>query len=142
MIRSAQLSPRAVHTAMYMRENSMVLFTAVLAIASKFCLPQLYPRLLQNANDAIRTAILEPIYHIGVVQAICILVCSFASSPWMLYNTCSHLHPSDWKQATDDTGWLRIGIFCTTWYWSVILLVLIIRSRLSAGLQTRATHHK
>jgi hypothetical protein len=54
----------------------MVLFTAVLAIASKFSQPQLYPKLLQNANDAIRTAILEPIYHIGVVQAICILVCS------------------------------------------------------------------
>jgi len=59
-----------------MRQNSMVLFTAVLAIASKFSQPQLYHKLLQNANDAIRTAILEPIYHIGVVQAICILVCS------------------------------------------------------------------
>ena len=58
----------------------MVLFTAVLAIASKFSQPQLYSRLLQTANDAIRTAILEPIYHIGVVQAICILVCLYSSS--------------------------------------------------------------
>lgn len=75
------------HTAVYMRENSIVLFTAVLAIASKFSQPQLYPRLLQNANDAIRTAILEPIYHIGVVQAICILVCpSSFSLTWIHYD--------------------------------------------------------
>lgn len=64
------------HTAVYMRENTLILLTAVLAVAAKFTREKhLYDRLFAMADSAIKTAIFQPLYELQVIQAICILVC-------------------------------------------------------------------
>lgn len=64
------------HTSSYMRQHSVILLTAVLAVSAKFMREKaLYERLLDMADSAIKTAIFQPLYDIQVIQAICILVC-------------------------------------------------------------------
>lgn len=70
----------SLHTAAYMRQTSLILFTSVLAVAAKFTREkELYQRLLTMADNAIKTAIFQPLYELQVIQAICILVCTRAS---------------------------------------------------------------
>lgn len=69
------------HTSTYMRYHSVTLLTAVLAVSAKFTREKaLYERLLEMADNAIKTAIFQPLYDIQVIQAICILVCE---SEWI-----------------------------------------------------------
>lgn len=66
------------HTATYMRQNTLILLTAVLAVAAKFSREKhLHARLFAMAESAIKTAIFQPLYELQVIQAICILVCRF-----------------------------------------------------------------
>jgi hypothetical protein len=51
------------------------LFTAVLTVSSKFFRPDLYEALLSLANKLLGQAILEGLYAIEIVQAICLLHC-------------------------------------------------------------------
>jgi hypothetical protein len=64
-----------VHTAKYTRKRSLPLFTAVLAISSKFFRPELYENLLSIANKLVGQAIFDSVCAIEIVQAICMLHC-------------------------------------------------------------------
>jgi len=78
-----------IHNPSYTRTRSLPLFTAVLTVSSKFFRPDLYEALLALANKLVGLAILESLYAIEIVQAICLL----------------HY----WKKPADSSGWLPLG---------------------------------
>ncbi len=80
----------ALHTCGYLRERSSLVFSAVLAAAAKYFHKPLYPRLLSHAQKLLSNAIEQGVCSTGVVQALLILVY--------------------WKEPTDQSGWVRIGI--------------------------------
>ncbi|GAA5990717.1 hypothetical protein JCM10908_003202 [Rhodotorula pacifica] len=78
------------HTFDYVRTQSSVLFTAILATAAKFFRPDLYQRLLAHAQSIIARAMggdIEP--DIGLLQGILLLVY--------------------WKEGMDSSAWMRVG---------------------------------
>ncbi len=68
----------AVHDAVYTRTRSLPLFTAVLAISSKFFRPELYESLLRIANRLVGQAIFDSVCAIEIIQAICMLHCEWS----------------------------------------------------------------
>lgn len=64
-----------VHTAAYTRAQSSILFTAVVAVSSKFFRPEVYEQALAMAERLVGQAMSECVSTIEVVQAICLLHC-------------------------------------------------------------------
>lgn len=58
----------ALHTPVFTRDASPVLFTVVLTVASKFMLPDLYPKLLEFSEEMIGRCFGSGIIEIGLVQ--------------------------------------------------------------------------
>lgn len=84
------LLDRHLHTYAYVRAQSPVLFTAMLATAAKFFRPELYPRLLSTAHSMITRAMGGDLQQdIGLLQAILLLVY--------------------WKEPRDSSAWMRVG---------------------------------
>ncbi|BGP25147.1 hypothetical protein JCM10295v2_004067 [Rhodotorula toruloides] len=78
------------HSLDFIRRNSPILFSAVLAAAAKFFRKDLYPQLLQHAQQLIMRAMGgDGSDGIGLVQALLIL--------------CY------WKEPMDSSAWLKIG---------------------------------
>ncbi|GAA5896935.1 hypothetical protein JCM6882_007311 [Rhodosporidiobolus microsporus] len=78
------------HTMEFVRNTSTVLFTAMLAVSSKFFRHDLYPSLLLSAQQLVTRCMggdSQP--HIGLIQAILILVY--------------------WKEPFDSSAWLKVG---------------------------------
>lgn len=73
-----------------MRQNSPILFTAVLAAASKFFRRDVYPYLLAHAQTLFTRALNSGLCDTGIIQSLMILVY--------------------WKAPTDGTAWLKLGI--------------------------------
>ncbi|KAM0753993.1 hypothetical protein T439DRAFT_353737 [Meredithblackwellia eburnea MCA 4105] len=80
---------RYLHTAMYTRTASTVLFTAILAASAKFFRRDLYSNLLSHAQQLVGRAMIETLSCVEVIQAICILVY--------------------WKEPHDTSAWMRVG---------------------------------
>lgn len=87
-IQIALLEPK-LHTTDYLRRRSSVLFTAVLAAASKFYQKGVYPTLLSHANTIASRALWAAGEDTALVQAVLVLVY--------------------WKQPTDTGAWGKIG---------------------------------
>lgn len=73
-----------------MRETSAVLFSAVLAAASKFFRKDLYQVLLAHTQQLFNRALAESCYDISLIQAIGLLVY--------------------WRETTDKSAFVKIGI--------------------------------
>ncbi|WWC58898.1 uncharacterized protein I303_101443 [Kwoniella dejecticola CBS 10117] len=78
------------HTMSFMRETSVCLLSAVLAAACKFFRKDLYPRLIEHAQTLISREIDSGRCDVGIIQSLLILVC--------------------WKETTDRSAWVRIGV--------------------------------
>ncbi|SGY69570.1 BQ5605_C004g03032 [Microbotryum silenes-dioicae] len=78
------------HTMEFTRKHSPILFSAVLCVAGKFTRVDLYPQLLAHAQQLVGRALADNISHIGIVQALGILVY--------------------WKEPTDSSAWMKVGI--------------------------------
>ncbi|SCV72426.1 BQ2448_3963 [Microbotryum intermedium] len=78
------------HTMEFTRKHSPILFSAVLCVAGKFTRVDLYPQLLAHAQQLVGRAFVDNISHIGIVQALGILVY--------------------WKEPTDSSAWMKVGI--------------------------------
>nr|XP_019009527.1 uncharacterized protein I206_06176 [Kwoniella pini CBS 10737]OCF48308.1 hypothetical protein I206_06176 [Kwoniella pini CBS 10737] len=78
------------HTLSYLRRTSTVLFTAVIAVASKFSRPDLHHSLLSHAQTLLTRSINNGVTDVAVVQSIMIL----------MY----------WKLPADTSSWRKIGI--------------------------------
>ncbi|WWC66062.1 uncharacterized protein I303_108684 [Kwoniella dejecticola CBS 10117] len=78
------------HTLAYLRRSSTVLFTAVIAVASKFSRPDLHHILLSHAQTLLTRSINNGVADVAVVQSIMIL----------MY----------WKLPADTSSWRKIGI--------------------------------
>lgn len=68
------LFDRRLHTLEHLRATSGVLFTAILAVSAKFFARHLYPSLLSHANQLVTRGMSGGHSHIGLVQALCLLV--------------------------------------------------------------------
>lgn len=77
------------HTVNYVRNNSTVLFTSILAVSAKFLRPDLYPTLISSARHLTGRAIIDGKVSLGLIQSILLQVY--------------------WKEPEDRTAWLRIG---------------------------------
>ncbi|GAA6034986.1 hypothetical protein NBRC10512_004762, partial [Rhodotorula toruloides] len=77
------------HTVNYVRNNSTVLFTSILAVSAKFLRPDLYPMLISSARHLTGRAIIDGKVSLGLIQSILLQVY--------------------WKEPEDRTAWLRIG---------------------------------
>lgn len=91
------------HTLEYLRHSSSILFTAVLAVTSKFFRRELHEPLLAHAHSILNRAINKASCSTGIVQALMILVY--------------------WKAPSDRSGWLKIGMAARMGYqlgWHVI----------------------
>ncbi|GAA5869790.1 hypothetical protein JCM8547_005843 [Rhodosporidiobolus lusitaniae] len=84
------------HTVDYVRANSTVLFTSVLAVSAKFLRPDLYPALLSSAKHLSGRCIIDGKVSLGLVQSLLLLVY--------------------WKEPEDATAWLRVGEACRMGY--------------------------
>ena len=73
-----------------MRETSAVLFSAILAAASKFFRKDLYQVLLAHTQQLLNRALAESCYDISLIQAIGLLVY--------------------WRETTDKSAFVKIGI--------------------------------
>lgn len=73
-----------------MRDGSSLLFSAVLAASAQFFHKETYPRLLAHAQKLVSAAVEQGNCNIGLVQALLILVY--------------------WKQPTDQSAWIKIGM--------------------------------
>lgn len=135
------------HTTGYMRQNTLILLTAVLAVAAKFTKEKhLHARLFAMADSAIKTAIFQPLYELQVIQAICILVCEdiYLNALHLSLDTNIPGLSTDWKDATDDSGWLRLGVQRWLQYTSIgrgarLILIYLNRTCLQIGLQAWIT---
>ncbi|GAA5988112.1 hypothetical protein JCM11641_000907 [Rhodosporidiobolus odoratus] len=78
------------HTVQHVRRTSTVLFASVVAVAAKFIRKDLYPSLLATAKQLIARGIVDGKASLGLIQSIFITVF--------------------YKEAEDNTAWLRIGI--------------------------------
>ncbi|WVR07895.1 hypothetical protein IAU60_004938 [Kwoniella sp. DSM 27419] len=85
----AVLDPK-LHTLAYLRNTSTVLFSTVLALASRFGRSDLHPLLLSHAQTLLDRAITSGLAEVGVVQTIMIL--------------------TYWKAPADTSAWRKIGI--------------------------------
>ncbi|GAA5851214.1 hypothetical protein JCM3766R1_002109 [Sporobolomyces carnicolor] len=83
------LFDRHLHTPSYVRETSTVLFTSLLAVASKFFRTDLYPTLLEHAKALTGRAMAEGTATVAVVQSLFLLVF--------------------WKEPFDQNAWLKVG---------------------------------
>ncbi|GAA5831283.1 hypothetical protein JCM11251_007819 [Rhodosporidiobolus azoricus] len=84
------LLDRHYHTMEFVRNTSTVLFTAMLAVSSKFFRQDLYPSLLLSAQQLVTRCMGGDSHpHIGLIQAILILVY--------------------WKEPFDSSAWLKVG---------------------------------
>ncbi|GAA6043175.1 hypothetical protein JCM8097_008709 [Rhodosporidiobolus ruineniae] len=77
------------HTVDYVRKNSTVLFTSILAVSAKFIRPDLYASLISTAKQLTGRSLIDGKVSVGLIQSILLQVY--------------------WKEPTDMTGWLRIG---------------------------------
>ncbi|KAM0745825.1 hypothetical protein T439DRAFT_152636 [Meredithblackwellia eburnea MCA 4105] len=80
---------RFLHSTSFLRNTSTVLFGAVLATSAKFFRKDLYSQLLAQAQQLVSRALSDTISHIGVIQALCMLVF--------------------WKEPQDRSAWMRVG---------------------------------
>lgn len=80
----------AVHTMHYLRRNSSVLFSTVLASSSRFFRHDLHPTLLSHARTVLDRALQAGSTDIGVVQSLMLL--------------------TYWKDPEDTSGWMKVGM--------------------------------
>ncbi|RSH91680.1 hypothetical protein EHS25_009049 [Saitozyma podzolica] len=78
------------HDSSYMRQNSPLLYTAVLAVAAKFVHRELHQPLLTHAQMILNRATNMGECSLGLVQSLLIMVY--------------------WKTPTDTSAWVKIGI--------------------------------
>ncbi|GAA5915534.1 uncharacterized protein JCM6883_000281 [Sporobolomyces salmoneus] len=83
------LFDKHLHTPSYVRNNSTILFTSLLAVSSKFFRPDLYTTLLEHAKALTGRAMAEGTATVAVVQSLFLLVF--------------------WKEPFDQNAWLKVG---------------------------------
>lgn len=107
-----KLFDKRLHTAAWCRQISAVLFTAMLAVSAKFHRPDIYQTLLAAAQQLVTRGIADALNHIGLVQALCVLVY------WKEPTVRLGRHGSGLLQATsltrhcysqDGTSWIKVG---------------------------------
>ncbi|BEJ10772.1 hypothetical protein CspHIS471_0101940 [Cutaneotrichosporon sp. HIS471] len=86
---TATLDPY-LYTLPYLRAASLILLSSLLAIAAKFFRRPLYRALLAHANAVVDRAVGLGLCNIGLIQSLILIVC--------------------WKDPTDASSWLKLGI--------------------------------
>jgi hypothetical protein len=79
----------ALHQPQFVRQTSAILFTTILAIASRYRRPTLYAHLRKLVNGMLGRAFAEGVVELGLVQSLSLL--------------------SFWKEADDRGTWRRVG---------------------------------
>jgi hypothetical protein len=88
-----------VHSMRYLRRSSTVLFSSVLAAASRFFRKDLHRRLLSHAQTVLDRALTSGASDIGIVQSLMIL--------------------TYWKNPADTSAWRKIGMALRMGYQSL-----------------------
>jgi hypothetical protein len=80
---------KALHTPLFVRRTSAILFTTIVTIASRFRRPSLHTHLHKMVDNMLGRAFAEGVVEVGLIQSLSLL--------------------AFWKEADDRSTWRKVG---------------------------------